>query len=511
MKIDHFLSLFLLSSTFWISACTNPEKEKYEAYIKEGESLAKTHCTTCHKECLPELLDKNTWAFDVLPQMGPRLGMHNFKKIRYKSIKPMLVAEEPAMEQEQWNNLVDYFYDRSPEVLPKQVFPKEPTLDCNTFEVKSFTKDISSSSIITMMEIDTVDKNIFVADINNNSLFKFGYDGNLMDSLQLPSPPTAMSIGADHFDITLAGILHPNNEFKGMIAKYSTKNQAMKMPIIIIDSLIRPVASIKYDFNYDGTDDFLVCEYGNDLGRLSLYFAKEAQYDHFIIEDIPGAIMVKINDLNKDGFMDIIALYAQGDEKIMIYYNDGEGNFKSNFYMAARFPSVYGSMYFDLHDMNNDGYMDIVYVNGDNFDYSQIFKPYHGIRILENDGYNFFDEKYFFPIYGAGKAKIHDFDLDGDPDIAISSNFADMENNPERGIIYLENVGPYDFNPYAFEASAQNQWNTMQIADLDNDGDEDILVGAMNLSNVLKDQRNDTKDEIDRNKTALLFFENKTY
>ena len=33
---------------------------------------------------------------------------------------------------------------------------------------------------------------------------------------------------------------------------------------------------------------------------------------------------------------------------------------------------------------------------------------------------NFFDEKYFYSIYGAGKAKVADFDLDGDSDIALS-------------------------------------------------------------------------------------------
>ena len=51
----------------------------------------------------------------------------------------------------------------------------------------------------------------------------------------------------------------------------------------------------------------------------------------------------------------------------------------------------------------------------------------------------------------------------------------------------------------------------MQIADLDGDGDTDILVGAMNLNNILKDQKNEIKDEIDLNKTALLILENKTY
>ncbi len=445
--------------------------------------------------------------------MGPRLGMYKFKKLHYEAIHPLAMVHLPAMKQEQWENLVDYFYHSSPDSLPKQSFEKEPSLNCRTFEAKPFTNDISSSSIITMMEIDTARKNLFVADINNNKLFKFDFGGNLIDAMRLPSPPTAMNIGANFFDVTLAGILHPNNESKGQIARYDyTDTLSLEPKSFLLDSLIRPVTSIYYDFNYDGYDDYLICEYGNDIGRLSLYFAKkDAQFERHIIEDIPGSIMVKIHDFNNDGFMDIIALFAQGDEKIMIYYNDGEGNFKTNFSMAARFPSVYGSMYFDLHDMNNDGYMDILYVNGDNFDYSQILKPYHGIRILENDGYNFFDETYFFPIYEAGKAKISDFDLDGDPDIVVSSNFADMENNPERGIIYLENVGTYKFNPFSFEASSFNQWNTMQIADLDGDGDTDILVGAMNLSNILKDQKSETKDEIDLNKTALLILENKTY
>jgi len=222
-------------------------------------------------------------------------------------------------------------------------------------------------------------------------------------------------------------------------------------------------------------------------------------------------MMVKIHDFNKDGFMDIVALFAQGDEKIMIYYNDGEGNFRNNFSMAARFPSVYGSMYLDIHDFNKDGYMDIVYVNGDNFDYSQILKPYHGIRILENDGNNSFEEKYFYPIYGAGKAKVADFDLDGDSDIIVSSNFADMENNPERGIIYLENIEEYHFNAYAFEASAQNQWNTIEVEDFDEDGDLDVIIGAMNLSNVLKVQKGQSKEDIVINRTSLLLLENNTY
>jgi hypothetical protein len=457
------------------------------------------------------LLDKKTWLFKVLPKMGPRLGMLQYQGLRYPGMKPTLVPKQPAMEQEQWECIVEYFLESSPKSLGIKNFDIEPNTDSKTFSVRPFTKDISSSSIITLLDLDPLGKNVFAGDVNGNMLYQLDFNGRLLDTVQLPSPPTSMSFGHDYVDLTLAGLLHPNNLNRGEIVRYKYEgNFQHQAGESIINSLIRPVASMNFDFNYDGLPDYLVCEYGNDIGRLSIYFATtDLRYEHDTIENVSGSIMVKTHDFNRDGFMDIAALFAQGDEKIMIYYNDGEGNFRKNFKMAARFPSVYGSMYIDLEDFNGDGFMDIIYVNGDNFDYSQILKPYHGIRLLENDGEDNFEEKYFYPIYGAGKSISKDFDLDNDLDILVSSNFADMENNPERGIIYLENTGNYVFTPFSFEEAAQNQWNTMTSADFDGDGDMDVLVGAMNLMNVLQNQM--SKSEMDLGKTTLLLFENHTH
>jgi hypothetical protein len=146
-------------------------------------------------------------------------------------------------------------------------------------------------------------------------------------------------------------------------------------------------------------------------------------------------------------------------------------------------------MYFTLRDFNGDGHPDIVYVNGDNFDYSRVLKPYHGVRILENDGHNNFVERYFFPIYGAARAEVADFDGDGDLDILTTSNFADAGRHPERSILYLENSGGYVFKPYAFTIAAENQWNLIASADLNHDGLLDAIVGAMHLENIARAQR----------------------
>src|SRR5204863_356657 len=84
---------------------------------------------------------------------------------------------------------------------------------------------------------------------------------------------------------------------------------------------------------------------------------------------------------------------------------------------------------------------------------SRVLKPYHGVRILENDGKNNFHERYFLPIHGAARAEVADFDRDGDLDILVTSNFADVTKHPERGIIYLENTGRYQFQPYSFSVA----------------------------------------------------------
>jgi hypothetical protein len=512
MKKIFFYSITGFFILFWASGCERSGHKELNRQIREGERLAQIYCTSCHQETPPELLDKNTWVYKVLPKMGPRLGMHQYSKLYYESMSPWLVSRMPAMTQEQWESIVNYFYVTSPDSLPAQQLDPEPIVNGATFSGREFSDEISPEAIITLLEIDSASRSVFACDVYNNLLYRLDFAGNLLDTLQLASPPTAMHIRGNFFDVTLAGILHPNNEQKGQIVRYHHHGDFMNPDMeLLIDKLYRPVASLSFDLNYDGFEDYLVCEYGNDFGRLSIYFGDGiGTYTMYILENNPGSIMVKLHDMNKDGLMDIVALFAQGDEKIMIYYNDGSGNFRGNFKLAARFPAVYGSMYFDLHDFNKDGFMDIVYVNGDNFDYSQILKPYHGVRILENDGADSFIEKYFYPVYGAARAEVADFDLDGDSDIIVSSNFSDKQNNPERGIIYFENQGAYTYTIYSFDVAAQNQWNVMDIADLDEDGDLDIIIGAMNLQNVFDMAGGPAQSGGKPHYTSQLIFENLT-
>ena len=421
----------------------------------------------------------------------------------------MMVLNKVVSEDE-WNKIVQYYHEFAPEVLPAQSLPAEPVLDPGFFKPRPFAPRLQSTAIITLLKADSTHKRIFVGEAGSNTLRIFDWNGRVLSSLKLGSPPTDLIVQGDSVLVLESGILDPNDEPRGTLVKYDfADGHSLRSPRILIDSLFRPVAVQQFDFHKDGRQEYLICEFGDNIGRLALYRYDGSRYQRQVLEPTPGAIALEIRDMTGDGAPDIVALFAQADERIVLFVNDGKGNFPDRPRILARFPPVYGSQYFSLHDFNGDGKLDIVYVNGDNYDLSRVLKPYHGIRILENDGSNVFHDRYFFPMYGAARAEVADFDKDGDLDILVTSNFPDTERHPERGIIFLENVGRYEFRPYAFTVASGNQWNVAATADLNGDGWLDVIVGAMDLANISKLQRRFSRQEPESTTDAVVVFENR--
>jgi len=414
-----------------------------------------------------------------------------------------------AVSANQWAQIVGFYVAQAPDSLPGQALPAEPQLDPGSFHPGPFVPRLESSAIITLLQADSLRRRIFVGEAATNRLRVFDWNRRLAATLALNSPPTDV-IAAPHDVLVLeSGILEPNDEPRGTLAQYNVgPDGQLRFNKILIDSLLRPVFVRAFDFDGDGRSEYVVCEFGDNRGRLALYRYDGTKYRREVLDATPGAIRFELHDLTGDGQPDIVALFAQGDERIVLFPNDGKGHFSGQRRLLARFPPVYGSMYFTMRDFNGDGRLDILYVNGDNFDFSRVLKPYHGIRILENDGRNNFTERWFYPIYGAAQAAVADFDKDGDLDIVTSSNFADPTRHPERGIMYFENIGRYTFKPYAFSVSSRSQWNVMTTADLNGDGLLDVIIGAMRLENIGRLQRGfgqPSEPGID----PILLFENK--
>jgi hypothetical protein len=481
-----------------------------DRYESRGEALARTYCAACHAFPEPQLLDKETWEASVLPQMAPRLGIDTTSIFSDASRNPHMVVLTTAVSDEDWEEIVRYYLELSPDTLPSQSLPAQPRLDPDAFETSPFIPGLKSNAVMTLLEADRAHERVFAGEAGSHRLLMFDWDRDLLATLTLGSPATDLIVQDEHVLVLESGILHPNDQPRGRLVQYDfAGDDALEFSEVLIDSLFRPVFVEQFDFDGDGLSDFLICEYGDNRGRLALYRSDGSGYRRQVLDPSPGAIRFEIRDMTGDGHPDIVALFAQGDERIVLFENDDRGDFDGDPRILARFPPVYGSMHFSMHDFNGDGNVDILHVNGDNFDYSRILKPYHGIRILENDGENNFEERYFFPMYGAARAEAVDLDQDGDLDILTTSNFADAERHPERGIMYLENVGLYDFEPHAFSIASGNQWNVMAIADLNGDGWLDAVIGAMYLGNIADDQRGWSGRTSETARDAILLFQNR--
>ena len=456
-KLKAFLFALLLISFYFIS-CDNKT-------LQEGNDLSKKHCQSCHQYPGAELLDKKTWANYVLPKMSRLLGFRYFESGSYLDEG----KKQQVMSLADWNKLVNYYITKAPDSLEKAV-RKEIQTGLKNFEVTSPSFSVKDPAT-TYVGFASGQQLLF-ADGLLERLYSYTGTG-LKDSFKVARGVVNIKNQDSTMIILAMGVLHPSDEKAGSLQVY---NLYTKKSFTLLDSLQRPVYAEYGNLNEDTLSDIIICEFGNLTGQLSWFEnVGNRKYRKHILRPLPGAVRTQIVDANRDGKPDIMALMAQGDEGIFIYYNKGNGEFEEK--RVLQFPPSYGSNYFELNDFNGDGHPDLLVTNGDNGDYPPIIKPYHGIRIYLNDRKFNFKEHLFLPMNGVGKAMARDFDGDGDLDITSISYFPDYDRNPQESFVYWENKGDLSFLPFSFKEAFTGRWLTMEAGDVDEDGDMDILLG----------------------------------
>ncbi|MEL6191619.1 MAG: VCBS repeat-containing protein [Bacteroidota bacterium] len=470
-------SLILL--LFLISACTQYD----EASIAEDEMLAKARCGSCHLYPEPSLLPKEKWD-TVLIRMGARMGIPSryydpYEKKSMQKVFKLKAAnvypEQPTISEEEWKRINRFF---------KKIAPKEVIVDrvkdwgtTAHFQPRYPDTGFPGEPSITMVEFDADAKALYVADRNGNFI-KLGQNLSTEYKTRFLKPIVDIArIDEQSLYALTIGQLYPDEGTSGAVVSFGEDQPDRQN--FLFGELPRPVAFLKTDLDSDQQTDLLICSFGNDLGKFSRFEQNQGAFAETVLKGVPGASIVYAEDLDEDAREDLIVLFAQADEGISIFYQKENGFQEKS---VLRFPSIYGSNDFEFLDFDGDGYKDIVLSNGDNGDKSNVLKPYHGIRIFLNDGEYNFSEKYFFPFFGASKVRCRDFDLDGDLDVFAMSFFPDFGIEGTQALVYLENKGDWQFTPHQVEGAGDGRWMVMDAGDVDQDGDEDIVLGSFTLN-----------------------------
>ena len=244
------------------------------------------------------------------------------------------------------------------------------------------------------------------------------------------------------------------------------------------------------DVNGDGRDDFFVGGAKHQPGAVFIQEATGFQASNqpglradSLAEDVEATFV----DVDQDQDLDLLVVSGgnefRGKEEallVRLYRNDGSGRFTRD---PAAIPEVYvnGSCVSSA-DYDQDGDPDI-FVGGRvvSRNYGTTPRSY----LLQNDGRgNFTDvtEQQSEGLAQVGMVKDAQWaDVDGDglPDLVVVGEWMPIS-------VFINRQGRLVSEDVPSLANTHGWWNTVEIADVDGDGDMDVLAGNLGLNSKLK-------------------------
>ncbi|WP_207514493.1 VCBS repeat-containing protein [Longitalea luteola] len=246
----------------------------------------------------------------------------------------------------------------------------------------------------------------------------------------------------------------------------------------------------KGDVNKDGREDLFISGDKNKPGKLYLQNAKGLFYEepNFSVGDetnstIAAAAFV---DADGDGDQDLYvakggyALYESGSSSLQdeLYVNDGRGQFKA---VTGALPNLSANSKSCVRpcDFDGDGDQDL-FVGG------RVIPGYYPLApasyLLVNDGHGKYTAAAvpFAQIGMVTDAQWVDLDKDGRKDLVLCGEFMPVTVFMNTAAGFVDKTSTY------FDAPANGFWFSLQIADVDNDGYDDIIAGNLGLNTCIK-------------------------
>jgi len=246
---------------------------------------------------------------------------------------------------------------------------------------------------------------------------------------------------------------------------------------VLLDKVARVTDVRGADLDGDGDVDLSVAQFGYYTGEGRWMENKgDWQFESHLLTRLSGAIHSPIADLDGDGSPDILMLISQEWEELHLFQNKG-GKFESKRIYGST-NEDYGSSGIRLVDLDKDADLDVLYTNGDAFDYSRPGpRPWHGVQWLENMGKGFFRFHRLGDFAGAYSPVACDIDTDGDLDVLAVSGFNHWESPEAYSLVCFENDGWNRFQRRIL-ARKPTHLMVMDAADMDGDGQVELVTGS---------------------------------
>jgi len=279
--------------------------------------------------------------------------------------------------------------------------------------------------------------------------------------------------------VAVLGLLYPSNDKIGSIVFLENDGNFNFTNNIIIDRIARVSDVRAGDLDGDGDMDLAAAQFGYDDGETRwMENLGNGEFKTHMLQNLSGPINVEIVDIDEDGDLDIISLVSQEWEEIYAYINDGTGSFQMKLLWGSD-NEDFGSSGIFLYDLNLDGKLDILYANGDAFDYiPPQGKPWHGLQWFENKGNLDFEYHRICDLVGAYSLRPADVDQDGDLDLFAVSAFNLWENLDAQSFIWLENVGNMEYIKRNI-TNDPTHLIVLEPGDFNQDGLMDFVTGGM--------------------------------
>lgn len=435
------------------------------------------------------------------------------------AFRPQIPAE-PEMTKEEFQRIRDYFVENSRPAAEMEINrPKAPLLP--GFKPVIPNLELEPNALVLATLVDEQRRRIYVGrsviddwvgggerragfdkwddivEFDLDSGKRIGYTTLLTDPIHMALTKTGVRVMTHgRFPMTKVGLAALTDwEFEGDTPKAR----------MLINGQQRFVKFHDADMNGDGLEDIVVNSFGDGVfgdaqAELAIYW-QTPEYAAIwpdapaeipagvlpgalreqVLNQQAGIISSAIGDMNNDGRPDIVALAAQARQQLMVYINNGDETFTQHLIEANR--PAFGGNSVELGDFDGDGNLDMVVLNGDNVvgnhvgDYVSSPRPHHSVRVFRNNGDLTFTKEFHYPMHGAARGVVNDFDGDGDPDIAVVALFPQWNAAEPESFVYLENKGNFQFEPYSFASEFFGIWVSIEAADVNNDQKTDIVLG----------------------------------